>query len=652
MSALSIQVPFPVFQGRDGQPLENGYVWIGVANLNPQTNPVVAYYDSALTIPAAQPLRTLNGYVSRAGTPAQIYVDGVNFSILVQDSKGSMVYNFPDGTGISPDACGVTYDPPFTGGVPYPVCEKLDQYVSVKDFGAVGNGVADDTAAIQAAIDAVTSGQGILFPAGNYAISSQLNISNKDSIALFGDGGSTGTSISWIGAAAPLDSILYVFRSAYCTIYGLRLTTPGLNQPGYGVRITSGGAGVTQGTTVENCRIENVSEFGIYIGRTDNTDQSVDLTSITNCWIDNCGEGSISIHGANINMTKIVRGSYGVGNTCGIEVGAATRSVTISECLPYDAAPANSAAAWLYIRNNMRDVVEVSNMSTEMFRRKFIATEASTVGNIGFAQVVVRNCSIVAFYHTVGSAEDRLIEYTQHGSLVLENCWIQGRGDIPTYVWYQTPDIAGAGLCLFETKNILLTPTNMELTCQSLFNTVESSQTAWTGNYRLGADPFSASFKQQKISINSTPAFLAFLTATQNNVTGDGTLYDVIFNSQVRDYCDNYNPTTGEFTARFEGLYQFNVNVQLINVDSVIKTFTIFLVTSNRTYQVTQDIDSVVNGGSMSLTASFMADMQFPDTAFIRIAAGTNVNPKTVDVYGDPGTVNAIGTFFSGHLVV
>jgi hypothetical protein len=174
MSALSIQVPFPVFQGRDGQPLENGYVWIGVANLNPQTNPVVAYYDAALTIQAPQPLRTLNGYISRSGTPAQVYVDAANYSILVQDSKGSMVYNFPDGTGISPDACGVTYTPPFTGGVAYPVCEKLEQIVSVMDFGAVGNGVADDTAAIQAAIDSVfnTGGGTVYLPTGTYLVSS------------------------------------------------------------------------------------------------------------------------------------------------------------------------------------------------------------------------------------------------------------------------------------------------------------------------------------------------------------------------------------------------------------------------------------------------------------------------------------------------
>ena len=181
MSALSIEVPFPVFQDRDGQPLENGYVWLGVANLNPQTNPVIAYFDVALTIPAAQPLRTINGYISNAGTPAKVYVDAVNFSILVQDSKGSMVYNFSDGTGISPDSCGVTYNPPFTGGVAYPVCEKLAQTVSVKDFGATGDGVTVDTAAIQAAIDAVAPlGKAIYFPSGVYITTQTVGLTKND----------------------------------------------------------------------------------------------------------------------------------------------------------------------------------------------------------------------------------------------------------------------------------------------------------------------------------------------------------------------------------------------------------------------------------------------------------------------------------------
>lgn len=180
MTPLSIQVPFPVFQDRDGQPLDNGYVWIGQPNLNPQTNPVVAYFDAALTIPAAQPLRTLNGYVSNAGTPAQIYVDGADFSILVQDNKGTMVYNFPSGTGIGADACGLTYNPPFTGAVPTPVCVKLAETVSVKDFGAVGDGTTDNYVALKAAADYMTAAGGgtLYFPPGDYYIDRFVTVSN------------------------------------------------------------------------------------------------------------------------------------------------------------------------------------------------------------------------------------------------------------------------------------------------------------------------------------------------------------------------------------------------------------------------------------------------------------------------------------------
>ena len=176
MSALSIQVPFPVFQGRDGQPLENGYVWIGEPNLNPQTNPVVVYFDAALTIVAAQPLRTLNGYVSRAGTPAQIYVDANNFSILVQDSNGSMIYSFPQGTGIEPvpnNASGIVYDPAGTGAVPTTVQTKLRETVSVKDFGAVGDGVTDD---YQAFVNAIATNKLVQLQAKTYYLGSTLTI--------------------------------------------------------------------------------------------------------------------------------------------------------------------------------------------------------------------------------------------------------------------------------------------------------------------------------------------------------------------------------------------------------------------------------------------------------------------------------------------
>jgi len=99
MSTIEVKPPYPAFAGTDGQPLENGYIWIGVANLSPQVNPIAVYWDAALSIAAPQPIRTLNGYPSRSGTPARFYVAS-DYSIQVLDSKGSVVYTSLNGNAI------------------------------------------------------------------------------------------------------------------------------------------------------------------------------------------------------------------------------------------------------------------------------------------------------------------------------------------------------------------------------------------------------------------------------------------------------------------------------------------------------------------------------------------------------------------------
>lgn len=94
---LSIQPTYPIFTDIDGQPLADGYIYIGAAGFDPQTNPINVYWDAALTLPAAQPIRTLAGYPANSGTPARLYVNS-DYSIRVMNKNGSAVYSAPAAT--------------------------------------------------------------------------------------------------------------------------------------------------------------------------------------------------------------------------------------------------------------------------------------------------------------------------------------------------------------------------------------------------------------------------------------------------------------------------------------------------------------------------------------------------------------------------
>lgn len=72
------------------------------------------------------------------------------------------------------------YMPAGKGATVRSVQNKLSEIVSVKDFGAKGDGVSDDTASIQNAIDFLQTGTGgtLFFPPGVYITSSTLMIGN------------------------------------------------------------------------------------------------------------------------------------------------------------------------------------------------------------------------------------------------------------------------------------------------------------------------------------------------------------------------------------------------------------------------------------------------------------------------------------------
>ena len=76
-------------------------------------------------------------------------------------------------TMTKPTSEQVTFIAAGSGATQRNLVDKVREVVSVKDFGAVGDGVADDTAAVQACVDAAKNGtnKNIYIPAGTYLIS-------------------------------------------------------------------------------------------------------------------------------------------------------------------------------------------------------------------------------------------------------------------------------------------------------------------------------------------------------------------------------------------------------------------------------------------------------------------------------------------------
>jgi Right handed beta helix region len=145
------------------------------------------------------------------------------------------------------DALGATdidYVPSGVGAVATNVQSKLRESVSVKDFGAVGDGVTDDTAAIQAALNSVALEVSIT--AGTYLVTSAISPASDQ--VLIGRGGVLTTSNGLFNNCINIDGKQNV------RIEGVEIVGPsGGSGFDYAIYINA-----SSNVVVENCRIQDI----------------------------------------------------------------------------------------------------------------------------------------------------------------------------------------------------------------------------------------------------------------------------------------------------------------------------------------------------------------------------------------------------------
>lgn len=191
------------FFSNNGIPLSGGKVYSYLAGT---TTPVATYVDKDGV--QAHPNPIILDSAGRVPSGGEIWLrdgDAIEYKFVLKDANEVLIatYDYVPGT-YNANNLNDTLDPNqgdalvgfrqsnssgnLPGAIGRTVHQKFQELVSVKDFGAIGDGVTDDTAAIQAAINSVgtnTSG-GILFPKGTYKVTSTLT-SNRQYIGFFGE---------------------------------------------------------------------------------------------------------------------------------------------------------------------------------------------------------------------------------------------------------------------------------------------------------------------------------------------------------------------------------------------------------------------------------------------------------------------------------
>ena len=135
------------------------------------------------------------------------------------------------------------------------------------------------------------------------------------------------------------------------------------------------------------------------------------------------------------------------------------------------------------------------------------------------------------------------------------------------------------------------------------------------------------------------PSFLAMNTTSTADVTGDGTTATIDFDTERFDKNGDFASDT--LTAPLDSIWHLATQVRATGIVTGHTQMTLNIITSNRTYQIIQDMNEAI--AEQVWNQAVDADMDANDTSTVTfvVSGGT----KVVDIGGN---ASVLRTYFSG----